>query len=164
MYRVADDSSFLGIFDPHAYVSYIGEDWIDDLVEHFKAEMYRHRLLLWGTGREGYWRVEVRYEASAVTGFREYIGPIVATENLLCLTSYDSLAGGFQSQGISLPQEHERDLYIPVTPGAYRCRIIQVQAPDECVETEDADFVIELTKVDQPAAPWTTFPDEHLLD
>ena len=164
MYRVADDSCFLGIFDPYVYVSYIGEDWIDDLVEHFKAEMYRYRLLLWGTGREGFWRVDVRHEASAVTGFREFIGPIVATENRLCLTSYDSLTMGLQFKDISLPQEHEQDLYLNVTPDAYQCRIIQIQDPDKCVETEDADFVIELLPTDQPAAPWTTFPDEHLLD
>ena len=163
MYRVADDSAFLGIFDPCAYISYIGEEWEDDLVDHFKAEMYRYRLLLWGTGREGFWSVEVRREASAVTGFREFAGPIVATESLLCLTSYDSLAAGAMFQHFSLPEAHERGLCIAVTPGAYQCRIIQMQDPDECVETV-ADFVIELLPTDRPAAPWTTFPDEHLLE
>lgn len=164
MYQVADDSSFLGIFDPDAYVSYIGEDWQDDLVDHFKAEMYRYRLLLWGTGREGMWRVEVRQEVSAIIGFREYSGPIVATENRLCLTSYDSLGAGAMFEDVSLPEQSDWDLYIPVAPGAYQCRIIQMQDPEKCVETEGPDFVIELLKVDQPAAPWTSFPDEHLLD
>ncbi len=165
MYRVADDSGFLGIFDPHAYVSFVNENWtLDELVNHFKAEMYRYRLLLWGTGREDFWRVEVRQEPSVIAGFQEFCGPIVATEHLLCLTSYDSLTMGAQFEDVSLPEKHNWDLYISVTPGAYQCRIVQIQDPDKCIETEDADFVIELIKVDQPAAPWTDIPGEHTLD
>ncbi len=165
MYRVADDSSFLGIFDPHAYISFVNENWtLDELTDHFKAEMYRYRLLLWGTGREDYWRVEVRQEASKITGLREFSGPIVATKKLLCLTSYESLTRGAQFEDISLPQQRNWDLYLTVTPGTYQCRIIQMQDPEECLETEDADFVIELIKTDQPSAPWTSFPGEHTLD
>ncbi len=165
MYQVADDSGFIGIFDPHAYVSFVAESWtFEQLVDHFKAEMQHYHLLLWATPYEEIWRVDVRQEASPITGFREYTGPIVATENLLCLTSYDSLSMGAQFEDVSLPQQSDWDLYITVTPGAYQCRIIQMQDPDACIETEDADFVIELLKVDQPASPWTSFPDEHILD
>lgn len=168
MYRVADDSGFLGIFDPHAYISFVNENWtLDELVDHFKAEMYRYRLLLWGTGLEETWQVEVRQEASEITGFQEFSGPIVATENLLCLTSYDSLIAGAMFEDVSLPQQSEWDLYITVMPGTYQCRIIQMQDPDDCSEEQNAegpDFVIELIKVDQPAAPWTAFPGEHTLD
>lgn len=165
MYQVADDSGFLGIFDPHAYISFVNENWtMEELVDHFKAEMHHYRLLLWGTGCEETWRVEVRHEASEVTGFQEFCGPIVATENLLCLTSYDSLIAGATFEDVSLPQQRNWDLYITVTPGTYQCRIIQMQDPDECSENEGPDFVIELIKVDQPAAPWIAFPGEHRLD
>ncbi len=168
MYQVTDDSGFMGIFDPHAYVSFVSENWtLDELVDHFKSEMYHYRLLLWGTGCEETWRVEVRQEANEVTGFQEFSGPIVATENLLCLTSFDSLTMGAQFEDVSLPQQQEWDLYIPVTPGAYHCRIIQMQDPDDRSEdqnSEGSDFVIELTKVDQPAMPWADIPGEHTLD
>ena len=168
MYRVADDSGFLGIFDPHAYVSFVNENWtLDELADHFKAEMRHYHLLLWATPCEWTWRVEVRQEASGITGFQEFSGSIVASEDLLCLTSYDSLAAGAMFEDVSLPQQREWDLYIPVTPGAYHCRIIQLQDSNDCAaeeDTEGPDFVIELIKVDQPAAPWTDFPGEHTLD
>ena len=37
------------------------------------------RLLLWGTGREGWWGVQVDDEANDITGFRETVGPITAS-------------------------------------------------------------------------------------
>jgi hypothetical protein len=166
MYRVADDSGFIGIFDPHAYVSFVAEDWVDELESHFTAQMYHYRLLLWATGCEAIWRVEVRQEASSISGFRELTGPIVATGSQLCLTSYDSLTMGAQFEHISLPQEHNWDLYITVESGAYNCRIIQLQDPDDCsdnADTDAAEFVIELVKTDQPAVPWEVIPGNHDL-
>lgn len=168
MYRVADDSGFLGIFDPHAYISFVAEDWTvgELLIDHFKAEMRRRHLLLWATGREETWRVDVRQEASQPPGFREYTGSIVATENLLCLTSYDSLTMGAQFEDVSLPEQDEWNLYITVEPGVYNCRIVQLQDPGDYSSKEDpetADFVIELMKTEQPAAPWETIPGNHNL-
>ena len=166
MYRVTDDSGFIGIFDPHAYVSFVDGDWTDELASHFIAQMYHYRLLLWATGCEETWRVDVRQEASQVTGFREYSGSIVATENLFCLTSYDSLTMGAQFEDVSLPQENEWNLYITVEPGAYHCRVIQLRDPNDCSDEEDADaadFVIELVKTDQPSAPWNAIPGSHGL-
>ena len=74
--EVTDDSGFLAIVDPDAYESFVDEDWeLDALVAHFLAQMRANRLLLWGTGREDMWLVDVRSKPASDPGYRELTGP-----------------------------------------------------------------------------------------
>ena len=89
---ISDDSGFLGLIDPAAYQSFVGEDWtLEQIAARFKTQMAERRLLLWATGREDVWRVRIVLAPSEASGFQELVGPIVSSSGNLLLTSYDSL-------------------------------------------------------------------------
>jgi hypothetical protein len=92
LYEVTDDSGFLALLDPAGYPSFVAAAWtLAHLVQHFKREMKAGRLAVWGTGREGCWRGEVRFRHSSDTGFREFTMRLRATGGHLLLTNYESL-------------------------------------------------------------------------
>src|SRR5215203_2009722 len=100
-FEIPDDSGFLALIDPDAYESFVNKDWgFDELVAHFINQMQKQRLLIWGTGAEELWRVQVRFSTSAVRGYREVDGSLVVTNNRLLLTNYDALTMAAQFQEI----------------------------------------------------------------
>jgi hypothetical protein len=77
MLEVTDDSGFLALVVPAAYDTFVASDWtLDQIMTHFKTQMGRRSLLIWGTGLEGFWKVDVRLKKSKVKGFREASGPV----------------------------------------------------------------------------------------
>jgi hypothetical protein len=60
-FEVPDDSGFIALVDPDVYQGFVDPDWTyDSLFAHFRdAMMQQQSLLLWGTGREDLWTVEV---------------------------------------------------------------------------------------------------------
>ncbi len=70
--RVTDDSGFLAVVVPASYEGFVDRDWqLDQLFDHFRQQMLQRSLLIWGTGLEGRWRVDVRLRESSVQGYRE---------------------------------------------------------------------------------------------
>jgi len=169
LFEVADDSGLLALVDPAGYVSFVDAAWtFEQVVRHFKEEMKNRRLVIWGTGREDTWRVEVRFRRSSDTGFREFTVLVWASGEHLLLTNYESLTMAAQFEDVKLPEAHQRDLLIPVASGLYQCRIVQRFDPepsDPPVRDNNADFVIELIpametardKADVSVIPWTGF-------
>ncbi|HEX5717795.1 MAG TPA: hypothetical protein VF179_16675 [Thermoanaerobaculia bacterium] len=159
-FEVTDDSGFLAIVDPDAYEGFVGEDWEhEQLLERFRSQMAARRLLIWGTGSEDTWRVEVRSPGERPAGFRQATGPISSTRGRLLLTSYDSLSMAAQFADVSLPQAHERELLLEVEPGTYRCRITQLRDPDDFdASPGPCDFVVELEPGGAPDPAWQEIP------
>ncbi len=159
MIEVSDDSGFLGILDPDGYESFVAADWeLEQLTAHFRIQMRRERLLLWGTGCEGLWLVDVRRAPSGITGFREVTGTIESSAGRLALTNYESLTMAAQFEDVTLPQTHEQDQVLEVPRGRYRCRVVQFQDPDQELDEERVGFVVELTPTNEPHAAWDAFP------
>lgn len=160
MIEVTDDSGFLALVDPDAYQGFVGEDWtFEALVAHLEAAMSEQRLLIWGTGLEGFWRVEVSTAGTAANAFREISGPIEVSAGRLLLTNYESLTMAAQFRDVSLPEDHQRDQVISLAPGTYNCRILQLFDPDEDLEEgEGPDFVLEILPAEAPAAAWQKVP------
>jgi hypothetical protein len=164
MYEITDDSGFMALVDPAAYRSFVDSKWtLNQLVRHFKEQMKCRRLVIWGTGRDDIWRVEVRFHRSSDTGFRKFSTKVRASAGQLLLTNYEALTMAAQFEDVSLPEAHQKDLLIPVTPGVYDCRI--VQRLDPLLRDEEVDFLVELALVennddeaeDVLAIPWTEF-------
>ena len=169
LYDIADDSGFLALIDPASYLSFVDVDWtLDQLVRHFKEEMKNKRLVIWGTGREGNWRVEFRFSSSSDTGFREFNTLLWASDEHLLLTNYESLTMAAQFEDVQLPEAHQRDFLIPLASSLYQCRIVQRFDPellDPLPQDNKADFLIELIPAKNTAKavgeftgiPWTEF-------
>ncbi len=122
--------------------------------------MAKHSMLIWGTGLEGMWRVDLRIDGPNVRGFREVTGPLRVEGGFVLVTSYESLTMAAQFADVMLPETHERDQLVPISNGDYSCRVIQMFDPDASgsAEGESADFVILLSVSTRPGLAWSDIP------
>jgi hypothetical protein len=75
VFQVTDDSGFLALVVPAAYETFVASNWtFDQIMGHFKGQMARRSLLIWGTGLEGFWNVDVVLNKSKAKGYRESAG------------------------------------------------------------------------------------------
>jgi hypothetical protein len=163
LYEVSDDDGFLGLLDPDAYAGFVGEWTVDTLLAQLQTQMRERRLLLWGTGREDIWRVRVELGTTPPRGFREVTGPIVSTGGRLLLTDWGAITMAATYSDTRLPEPHDRKLLVEVPPGAYRCTVVQIDDPDADIRNDpylqpNADFVVVLTRTDEPQPPWSEIP------
>lgn len=161
MLEVTDDSGFLALVVPATYETFVASDWtLDQILAHFSVQMGRRSLLIWGTGLEGFWKVDVRLKKSRVKGFREVSGAIQIVGGTFLLTNYESLTMAAQFKDVTLPEKHQKDLLMSLSDGDYTCRIIQMFDPEqaETAGDENADFVVEVLKATGEPAPWETIP------
>ena len=104
LFKVTDDSGFLAIIDPDAYRGFVHADWTwDTIQEHFRREMRDRHLLIWGTGMEHCWSIDVSFQPTRASGFREVVGSIDASRGRLLLTNYESLTMAAQFRDVTLP-------------------------------------------------------------
>ena len=148
LFKITDDSGFLALVDPDAYDGFVGSDWTwDALQDHFVREAREQHLLAWSTGMEHVWRIDVLFQPVELTGFREVNGSIVASQGRLLLTNYESLTMAAQFADVTLPEAHERDQILSVSPGTYDCRIIQLSDPEsDAPFGEPVNFICTLTR------------------
>lgn len=167
VFDVTDDSGFLALIDSDGYEGFVDENWdFPQLLTHFQSQMQQHRLLIWGTGAEAVWHVEVQFEPVQEQGFQEQIGSIDVSEGWLLLTNYESLTMAAQFEDVKLPEPHQQKQLLQVGPGVYRCRIIQLQDHAYNPEREQginekrvgADYIIELLRHEELAPPWQSIP------
>ena len=163
--RLADDSGLMAIVDPDAYPSYVARNWkYDQLIAHFLEAMSRRQLLIWATGSENLWNVDIAVRPETRTGFRGVEGGIAATKGRLHVLSYESLTMAAQFAHVTLPEEMYRDNVLTVIPGTYICRVVQLVEPEsEGAADESAiHFAIGLSESAKLPAPWTAIPwDMH---
>lgn len=160
-FQITDDSGFLALIDPKGYEAFVSRDWeLDQLFNHFKEQMKRQRLLIWGTGSEGTHEVEVSMEFSETKGFREVIGYIQVNSGELCLINYESLTFAAMFPEIKLPEDHMRDLIVNLKSGFYQVRIIQRDDPDkDFVEGyEGLRFRVEFRPARRTPDYWRNIP------
>jgi hypothetical protein len=156
--EIPDDSGFLALVVPATYESFVAENWDFNLLRsHFRRQMARHSMLIWGTGLEGMWRVDVRVDGPDVRGQREVVGPLDVVGGSVFVAAYESLSMAAQFADVVLPQAHERDQLVPIPDGVYTCRVIQMFDPDACesAEGESYDFVVLLSATTLPVREWS---------
>ena len=162
MLEVTDDSGFLALVVPAAYKTFVAEKWtFGQIMAHFQAQMARRSLLIWGTGLEGFWKVDVTLKKAKVKGFREVTGPLEVAGGCLLVTNYESLTMAAQFKDVTLPEKHQRDLLVSLPDGDYTCRIIQMFDPEqeETAGDDSPDFVIEVQKAaTRKVAAWESIP------
>jgi hypothetical protein len=151
IYEITDDSGLLALIDPVVYRYFVDSDWtLDQLVQHFKSSINDGHLALWGTGREETWRVDIGFERSTESGFREFNTLLRASSDHLLLTNYEALTMAAQFEDVKLPEPHQRDLLIPVLSGLYLCHVVQRFDPESFNPTlrdEQADFLVEFSQI-----------------
>jgi hypothetical protein len=159
--ELTDDSGFLAIVVPAAYQGFLDGNWqFDQLLAHFRAQMSRQSLLIWGTGLEGRWQVDVLLRPSHVRGFREVSGPLQVVGGQVLVTNYESLTMAAQFEDVRLPEEHQQDLLVEIPNGNYSCRVVQMFDPGvaESAAPGTPDFVLEFSSESGAAAAWSEIP------
>jgi hypothetical protein len=87
------------------------------------------------------------------------IGSIIASRGRLLLTSYESLTMAAQFPDVLLPQVHEREQVLSVSPGLYDCRIVQLSDPTSDAPFEEPiNFIYELAQAMSPREVWRELP------
>ena len=159
-YEITDDSGFLAIIDPDAYRSFVHSEWTSEMIErHFRREMRDRHLLIWRTGMEHCWQIDVSFQLTRKSGFREIIGSIAVLRGRLLLTNYENLTMAAQFSDVQLPMEHEHACILHVPPGLYSCRIVQLSDPlSEAPFEEPINFRYELTPTTSPREVWSEVP------
>lgn len=152
--HVGGDGSYLALVDTRQYRSFVGADWCEDarLYKHLCAEIGPAHALVWASGFEADWLVDIQSGHSTQRGFREFVGDILNTGNSLHLVNYDSLTMAAQFDDILLPDEETADYEIPLAPGAYRIRVVQMFDPAsawwDVLGEESPAFRIEYQAID----------------
>lgn len=142
------------------YRSFVAADWtLDQLRAHFTAEAARGTIVAWGAGESGNWRVAVARERGP-GGFREFTAPIRATGRQLHLVGYDELTMAAQFPEVRLPEPRGGAEPVPVEPGWYECRVVQLYDPaladsEEVFHQETPHFRLELLPSRGGAGPGT---------
>lgn len=161
MFDVTDDSGFLAVVVPATYSSFVDNNWeFDQLFDHFRQQMMQQTLLIWGTGLEGFWKVDIRVQKPNVHGFREASGPLHVVGGAILVTNYESLTMAAQFEDVRLPEEHQQDLLVNLADGDYCCRIVQMFDPEqqESAEVDQADFVVEFSRPKVLPQSWSKVP------
>ncbi|MEU2126435.1 hypothetical protein [Nocardia niwae] len=92
--EMTDDSGFLGLVDPHAYTAFVGENWtLERLFERVESEMRQRTMLLWGTGGEERWRIDLSDSPvdPRLPIIRQIAGPITVTRGELVVVNLDTV-------------------------------------------------------------------------
>ncbi|WP_379134063.1 hypothetical protein [Paenibacillus sp. sgz500958] len=159
LYEIADDSGFMGLFNPERYSSFVDEDWdLKRLLNHFMKQIQSNNLLFWSTGTEGTWTVSINKEITSVTGFREIEGVIEVTNGKLCLINYESLTMGAQFEDVVLPERHLEDCSFEINNGVYKTRIIQMFNPEIYSDNAKVHFILEFEQTNVSKSNWGKIP------
>ncbi len=159
-FKIPDDSGFLAVIDPDAYRGFVHANWtLETIREHFRQEMHNRHLLIWGTGLEHFWSIDVSLQPTGVTGFREIVGSIAASRGRLLLTNFESLTMAAQFPNVTLPQAHEQGQVLSMSAGLHDCRIVQLSDPESDAPFEESvSFVYEFTRSTSPREAWRDVP------
>jgi hypothetical protein len=159
-----DAEAALALVDPRAYAAFVAEKWTpSQLHAHFTRQIQERRLLIWGTGAPGKWRVEVAMKWSDEKGFREVQGTITATGHRLLFANFELLSRLAEFPHSQLADEEPGDMNVALRAGTYRCRIVQLYDPAQAEWAGDGPnthFLIELEPPDGQLLPdgWQTVP------
>lgn len=159
-YRITDDSGFLAIVNPEKYHSFVQENWqFSDLLERFKTEMSQDHLIIWSTGREGTWNVQVLPAPSNQIGFRQFEKTIDVTNGQLLLTNFEDITMAAQFADMGIVSAHNQDQLISIENGFYQAILRQMSDPEVFADASSkvaADFeliFVPLTAPFHPAEP-----------
>jgi hypothetical protein len=162
--RIVGDGTYLSLIDPLRYASFAGENWATNdrvLEPHFIEEMQNQSALVWATGFETDWRVEVREGISNETGYREQSGSIENSGDTLIMANYDALSMCAQFDNEKVAEQDHGICKIPLPQGRYKIRVVQLIDPETYDFDENnraAEFLLEYAKADSPMPAWTSVP------
>ncbi|MFC9897999.1 hypothetical protein ACFVMC_30280 [Nocardia sp. NPDC127579] len=153
---MTDDSGFLGLVDPHAYTSFVGAEWtLEGLFERVDSQMRQRTILLWGTGGEEQWRVDLSDSPvdPRLPIIRQITGPIAVTGGELIVVNLETVTMAAQFADSAV--DDDKDVYgsrIELPNGDYLCTISQLTDPEEGRAHDGPDFHLQLLAGRIP--PW----------
>jgi len=161
--RIGGNGSHLALLDLSRYSSFVAHDWARDnlLHRHFVEQMNAQCALVWATGFEASWRVEIEAGITSRKGFREFVRSIRNATDALYLANYDSLTMAAQFADYVLPDQATSGHRIPLASGLYRFRVVQLVDPDsDWWETlgENPAFRLEYEPTMQISPPCKEIP------
>ena|SRR5579859_3399397 len=152
-FKITDDSGFLALVNADRYSSFVQEDWdFHGLLDHFIVQMNEQNLVIWGTGIENLWKVDILDAPSGKPAFREFTQTIDVTDGRLYLTNYEDLTMAAQFSNERLPANHNADACISLPNGSYELTVRQMGDPSDLkLNMSDLSFEILVRPATAPA-------------
>ena len=150
--KITDDSGFIAVVDPKKYNSFLSADWsFEQLRERFIVEMNKQTLIIWSTGMEGEWNIELLEHASGKPAFREFEKLIEVTNEQLCFINYESLSMAAQFEDFRIASEQDHSLSSKIPNGKYTILVRQLFNPmiyeDEQIENTHFEIIFKQARV-----------------
>jgi hypothetical protein len=148
--KITDDSGFIAIVNSDKYISFVDKDWeLPQLLHHFVTEMNKDTLIIWSTGMENNWTVDILDKPSNKKSYRELNKSISVTEGQLFLTNYEDLTMAAQFDNERIPSKHNSELNIKLDNGKYNFTIRQMYDPydNNYDPTQKTNFEIIISAV-----------------
>jgi hypothetical protein len=146
--KITDDSGFIAIVNPAKYNSFLSADWnFEQLRERFIDEMNKETLIIWSTGVEGEWNMQLLENPSGKTSFREFEKTIEVTDGQLCFINYEDLSMAAQFEDVQIASEQDDSRSIKIANGKYIILVRQLFNPaiyqEEQLENVHFEIIIK---------------------
>jgi hypothetical protein len=125
---IYDEDGFIALVNADKYHTFVDRDWeLDQLMDHFVAEMNRENIVIWQTcPGGGFWKVRVTDQAGDQESFREFEKTINVTAGRLYLTNYTDLTMAAQFETDKIPAKLHEDLFVELPNGSYSVCVRQL--------------------------------------
>ena len=132
--KIVDDDCMIAIVNADKYNSTLQphrEQWTWGELKEFLLKTNRTNLIIWQTGIEEEWTVEIVKSPTRKKAFRQFEQFIEVSNEKLFLISWGDLTGTLQFEDAKLPNEWNKDLIIPLDNGTYRVTVKQLFDPED---------------------------------
>jgi hypothetical protein len=152
--HVGGNAQFIALIDAARYEGFIEDgEWGSGskLVTHLRQQAQDLRVVLWSTGMERDWKVQVHIGAPSISVEQQRVGLIRASSEQLHLVNYDSLTMAAQFDDHRLPDEVTARYVIPVAAGNYLLTLQTLCEPGKLVNWDEIGFRVYLEPLDASA-------------
>ena len=132
--KIVDDDCMIAVVNADKYNATLPQHrdkWTWGELKEFWLVTNRNNLIMWETGLEEDWTVEIVKSPTRKKAFRQFEQFIEVSNEKLYLIRWGDLTMTLQFDDNKLPQEDNKDLIIPLDNGAYRVTVKQLFDPED---------------------------------
>lgn len=131
--NITDDDGMIAIVNTDKYNSTLQyrDKWTWGELRKFLLKTNKDNLVIWATGSEAEWTVEIVKSPTEREAFRQFVQFIEVSDGNLFLTNFSDITMTLQFDNEKLPQQYNRDLIIPLDNGRYRVTVRQLFSPED---------------------------------
>jgi hypothetical protein len=131
--KIIDDDGIIAVVNPDKYNLNLEyrEKWTSREFKDFLLKTNKGNLIIWGTGLEAEWTIEVVTKPTGKSAFRQFEQFIEVSNEQLILATFSDIMMTLQFEDKKLPSGDNQKLIIPLDNGIYRMTVKQLFDPED---------------------------------